>query len=103
MVSTKRAPPFLDSMFCDISVGELVEAGHFFLVNCKNNLSSLIWGDVQNKSYSYYVMIDHHVIHTFYIFLLPISSIASSGFHPIFTIDSMQKCEHKVKDKRFSA
>ena len=47
-------------------------------------------------------MIDHHVTLIFCIFLLSLSSIASSGFHPIFTIDSMQKCEHKVKGKRFS-
>ena len=32
--------------------------------------------------------------------MLPLSSIASSGFHPIFTMDSMQKCEHKVKGKK---
>ena len=41
-------------------------------------------------------MIDHHVIHIFYIALLPLSGIASSGFHPIFTIDSVRKCELKV-------
>ena len=33
-------------------------------------------------------MTDHHVIQIFYILLLPLSSIASSGFHPIFVIDS---------------
>ena len=53
-------------------------------------------------SYSCYVLIDHHVIQIFFIFLLSQTSIASSGIHPIFTIDSMQKCEHKVKGKRFS-
>ena len=53
-------------------------------------------------SYSCYLMIYHHLIHIFYIFLLLLSSIASSGFHPFFTIDSMQKCEHKVKGKKFS-
>ena len=53
-------------------------------------------------------MIDHHVIHIFYIALLPLSGIASSGFHPIFTIDSVRKCELKVikgflfEVKRFS-
>ena len=52
--------------------------------------------------YSCHVMIDHHVTLIFCIFLLSLSSTASSGFHPIFTIDSMQKCEHKVKGKRFS-
>ena len=41
------------------------------------------------------------MIHIFCIFLLPLSSIASSGFHPTFTIESKLKCEHKVKDKRF--
>ena len=46
-------------------------------------------------------MIDHHVIHICYMFLLPLSSVASSGFLPIFTIVSMQKCEHKVKCKDF--
>ena len=46
-------------------------------------------------------MIDHHVILIFYIVLLPLSSIASLGFLHIFTIDSMQKCEHKVKGKDF--
>ena len=55
-----------------------------------------------NFSYSCYVIIDYHVIHIFYIFLLLLSSIAFSGFHPIFTIYSMQKCEHNAKGKRFS-
>ena len=54
--------------------------------------------------YSCYVIIDHHVIHIFYIFLLPLSRIASSGFYPIFT---MQKtvCKNmsiRFKGKRFS-
>ena len=49
-----------------------------------------------------YIIIDHHVIHIFYIFLLPIGSKATSDFHPILTTDSMQKCERKVKGKRFS-
>ena len=48
-------------------------------------------------------MIDHHVIQIFYILLLPLSSIAFSGFHPIFVIDSLQKCEFKVKGKRYFA
>ena len=39
---------------------------------------------------------------TFFILLLPLSSIASSGLHSHFIIDSMQKCEHKVKSKWFS-
>ena len=74
-----------------------------FLMSFKNNLSILTWGHVQNIIlYSYYVIIDHHVIHDFYIFLLPLSRIASSWFPPIFTIGSMQKYEHKVKGKRFS-
>ena len=46
-------------------------------------------------------MIDHHVIHIFYIFLLPLTSKASSGFHPIFTIDSMQKMSIRLKAKYF--
>ena len=46
-------------------------------------------------------MIDHHVIHIFYIFLLPLSIIESSGFHPIFTRDSIQKCEHRLNTKDF--
>ena len=54
--------------------------------------------------YSCYVIIDHHVIHIFYIILLPLSRIASSGFYPIFT---MQKtvCKNmsiRIKGKRFS-
>ena len=54
--------------------------------------------------YSCYVIIDHHVIHIFYIILLPLSRIASSGFYPIFT---MQKavCKNmsiRFKGKRFS-
>ena len=52
-------------------------------------------------SYSCYVITDHHVILIFYIFLLPLSSVASSGFLPIVTIDSLQKCGHKVKGKDF--
>ena len=47
-------------------------------------------------------MIDHHVIQIFYILLLPLISTASSGFHPIFVIDSVQKYEYKVKGKIFS-
>ena len=30
------------------SVGELIEAGQFFLRSCKNNLSIPIWDHVQN-------------------------------------------------------
>ena len=45
-------------------------------------------------------MTDHHVIHIFYI-LLPLTSKASSGFHPIFTIDSMQKMSIGLKAKYF--
>ena len=69
-------------------------------------LSIFIWGHAQNinsqLSQSCYVMIDHHVIQIFYILLLPLTSIASSGFHRIFVIDSIQKCEYRFKDKRFS-
>ena len=92
--------------FCEILVEETKRGGFnlffsgenllrlvcLFLMSCKNNLSIFIWGHVQNinsqLSYSCYVMIDHHVIQIFYILLLPLSSIASSGFHPIFVIDS---------------
>ena len=49
-----------------------------------------------------YIIIDHHVIHIFDIFWLPIGRKATSDFHPILTTDSMQKCEWKVKGKRFS-
>ena len=74
------------------SGGDLLRLVYFFLMSCKNSLTILIWGHVQNinsqLSYSCYVMIDHHVIQIFYILLLPLSSIASSGFHPIFVIDS---------------
>ena len=38
-------------------------------------------------------MIGHHEIHIFYIFFPPLSSIVPSGFHLIFSMDSMQKCE----------
>ena len=31
-----------------------------------------------------------------------LSSVASSGFRLIFIIDSVQKCEHKVKREIFS-
>ena len=83
--------------------GNLLRLGNFFFMSCKNNLAILIQGHVQNKlSYSCFVMIDCHVIHVFYIFLLPLGSIASSDLHPIFAIDRMQKCEHKAKGKRFS-
>ena len=80
-------------VFCGQNLSKLV---NFFLMSCKNNLSIFIWGSCteHKSSYSCYVMIDHHVIHLFYIFLLPLSSIRSSGFHPIFTIDNMRKCEH---------
>ena len=44
-------------------------------------------------------MIDHRVIHIFMSSLLLYSSTISSGFHPIFTIDNMEKCEHTVKSK----
>ena len=63
----------------------------------------LLGSCTQHKfSYSCYVIIDYHMIHIFYIFLLPLGSVALSGFRLVFTIDSMQKCEHKVKGKRFS-
>ena len=63
----------------------------------------LLGSCTQHKfSYSCYVIIDYHMIHIFYIFLLPVGSVALSGFRLVFTIDSMQKCEHKVKGKRFS-
>ena len=89
--------------FVIVRWGNLLRLGNFFFMSCKNNLAILIQGHVQNKlSYSCYVMIDRHVIHIFYMFLLPLGSIASSDFHPIFTIDRMQKCEHKAKGKRFS-
>ena len=85
---------------------EFLKLVNFFLMSCKNNLSIVIWIHVRNInpqfSYSCYVMIDHHVIQIFNIFLLPLSSIASSGFHPSFTTDNVQKFEHKVKGKRLS-
>ena len=32
--------------------------------------------------------------------MLPLSTITSSGFHPIFTVEIMQKCEDKIEGKR---
>ena len=68
----------------------------------RQTFDSYFWSCTEHKFfYRCYVMIDHHVNHIFYIFLLPLSSIASSGCHPIFTTDCTQKCEDKVKAKKF--
>ena len=52
-------------------------------------------------SCSCYLMIYHHLIHIF-LYLLASFKQHSILRLPFFTIDSMQKCEHKVKGKRFS-
>ena len=92
-----------DSMFCDSSVrgwgggGGLVEAGQFFLNELEIQPFHSFWSHIQNNCS---VMIDHCVIHIFYIFLLPLD-LASLVFYPIFIIERMQKCEHKLKGKKF--
>ena len=88
---TKRG----DSVFCSSLVGgNLSRLVNFFWMTCKNNLFIVIWGQVQN-------IISLAMSLFFLIFLLFLSSIASSGFNPIFTLESVQKCEHKIKGKRF--
>ena len=79
-----------DSMFCGSSPGKLAKAGQFFLNELqKQPFYSYLGSCKEHKfSYSCYVMIDHHVIHIFYIFLLPLISIAYS--------DSIYDCELKV-------
>ena len=79
-----------DSMFCGSSLGKLAKAGQFFLNELqKQPFYSYLGSCKEHKfSYSCYVMIDHHVIHIFYIFLLPLISIAYS--------DSIYDCELKV-------
>ena len=92
-----------NSMFCVGLVGNLLMLVNFFWTSFKNILSILIWGHVQSiNSLPVAVMMDHYVIHIFYVFLFPLSSIESSGFHSIFTIGSIQKCGHKIKGERFS-
>ena len=85
--------------FVVVNGGDLSRLVNFFSMNCKNNLFICIWGHVQNINSLAVAVNDWPSCYPhFYIFLLP---LASSGFHPIFTIDSMQKSEYKVKDKRF--
>ena len=85
--------------FAVVQCRELVETGQFFLNEFHH--SYLGSGTEHKISYSCYVIIDYHMIHICYILLLPISIIASSDFHPIFTIDNMQKCESKVKGNQY--
>ena len=85
--------------FAVVLCRELVETGQFFLNEFHH--SYLGSGTEHKISYSCFVIIDYHVIHIFYILLLPISIITSSDFHPIFTIDGMQKCESKVKGNQY--
>ena len=82
--------------------GKLLRLVNFFLMSCINNLSILIWGHVQNINSLKVAMswLTMSMIHIFYIFLLPLSTITSSGFHPIFTVEIMQKCEDKIEGKR---
>ena len=92
-----------DSMFSSgSSVGELFEAGQFFQWVAQITFPFLLGSCTEHKfSYSCYVIIDHYVIHIFF-FMLPLSNVACPGFRPNFTIDSMQKCQHKSSDKIFS-
>ena len=46
-------------------------------------------------------MIDYHVIHIFYIFLLPLSSIVYSGFHPILLYMVCKNVSIRAKDFLF--
>ena len=66
------------------SGGDLLRLVYFFLMSCKNSLTILIWGHVQNinsqLSYSCYVMIDHNPN-----FLYP---LASSKQHSILRLPS---------------
>ena len=79
-----------DSMFCGSSLEKLAKAGQFFLNELQKQPFYSYLGSCEEHKFSYscYVMIDHHVIHIFYIFLLPLISIAYS--------DSIYDCELKV-------
>ena len=69
-----------DSMFCGSSLEKLAKAGQFFLNELQKQPFYSYLGSCEEHKFSYscYVMIDHHVIHIFYIFLLPLISIAYS-------------------------
>ena len=57
---------------------------------------------VEHKfSYNFYVMIDYHVAHIFFIFLIALSSIVSAGSHPIFAIDRCKNVSIRLKAKDF--
>ena len=79
-----------DSMFCGSSLEKLAKAGQFFLNELQKQPFYSYLGSCEEHKFSYscYVMTDHHVIHIFYIFLLPLISIAYS--------DSIYDCELKV-------
>ena len=79
-----------DSMFCGSSLEKLAKAGQFFLNELQKQPFYSYLGSCEEHKFSYscYVMTDHHVIHIFYIFLLPLISIAYS--------DSIYDCELEV-------
>ena len=82
--------------------GNLSRLVNFFWMSCKNNLAIFIWGHAQSinsLTVAMSCLTIKHDIAT--LTLLPLSSIFSSGFHPIFTIDGMQKWEHRGKGKSF--
>ena len=92
-----------NSMCCGSSVGELVESGLFFLNKLQKwHFHSYLGSCAEHKfSYSCSLMIYHHVIHIF-LYLLAFNQHSILRLPSFFAIDSMQKCEHKVKGKRFS-
>ena len=68
----------------------------------KQPVHSCVGSFVEHKfSNSLYAMIDYHVAHIFYIFLIALSSIVSAGSHPIFAIDRCKNVSIRLKAKYF--
>ena len=68
----------------------------------KQPFHSCVRSCVEHKfSDSFFVMIDYHVAHIFYIFLIALSSIVSAGSHPIFAIGRCKNVSLRLKAKDF--